>query len=155
MENRGTPSCLLFSLGQHSALGSGTVHDHTKPGGTVHNILQEELHRHSRIHINIGKTQVWNAPGIRPPACDELVFPGCQHQNKGYFECCRFRLKRGCIFRIALVWCQRPRYAAKVTESSWITSLHKWIGLREEKGVKKAEAKKAIPAKALPSPTQC
>ena len=40
--------------------------------GTVHNILQEELHRHSRIHINIGKTQVWNAAGIRPPACDEL-----------------------------------------------------------------------------------
>ena len=40
--------------------------------GAVHNILQEELHRHSRIHINIGKTQVWNAAGIRPPACDEL-----------------------------------------------------------------------------------
>ena len=31
-----------------------------------------QLHQHFRIHINIGKTQVWNAAGIRPPACDEL-----------------------------------------------------------------------------------
>ena len=38
--------------------------------GTVDNILQKELHQHSRIHINIGKIHVWNAAGIRPPACD-------------------------------------------------------------------------------------
>ena len=40
--------------------------------GTVHNILQQELYHHAQIHINTGKTQVWNAAEIRPPACDHL-----------------------------------------------------------------------------------
>ena len=40
--------------------------------GFVHNILQEELYRHARIRIHAGKTQVWNAAGDRPPACDLL-----------------------------------------------------------------------------------
>ena len=80
---------LLFSLGQHAALEAvrrrlrvderlfaflDDIYVTTTPGrvGTVHNILQQELYRHSRIHIHVGKTQVWNAAGIRPPACDQL-----------------------------------------------------------------------------------
>ena len=103
---------LLFSLGQHSPLEAvrarlingerlfaflDDVYVMNTPNGvgTVHNILQEELNQHSRIHINIGKTQVGNAVGIRPPACDQLTRiaqtqmpgcgrgPGCQRQNKG------------------------------------------------------------------------
>ena len=34
--------------------------------------LQEELYRHARIRIHVGKTQVWNAAGERPEACDVL-----------------------------------------------------------------------------------
>ena len=85
---------LLLSLGQHSELEAvrarlingerlfaflDDVYVTTTPNrvGTVHNILQEELYQHSRIHINIGKTQVWNAAGFRPPACDQLSGPGC------------------------------------------------------------------------------
>ena len=40
--------------------------------GDVYVALQEELFRHSRIRINVGKTQVWNAGGVRPEACDML-----------------------------------------------------------------------------------
>ena len=80
---------LLFSLGQHAALEAvkarllpgerlfaflDDVYVVTLPGrvGSVHNILQEELYRHARIRIHVGKTQVWNAAGDRPPACDVL-----------------------------------------------------------------------------------
>ena len=60
VENRGDALMpLLFSLGQHAALEAVT----TTPErvGIVHNILEQELHRHARIHIHVGKTQVWNA----------------------------------------------------------------------------------------------
>ena len=80
---------LLFSLGQHAALEAvrarllpgerlfaflDDVYVVTTPDrvGFVHNILQEELYRHARIRIHVGKTQVWNAAGDRPPACDLL-----------------------------------------------------------------------------------
>ena len=39
--------------------------------GTVHLVLQEELHRHARIKIHVGKTHV-NAIGERLEACDVL-----------------------------------------------------------------------------------
>ena len=80
---------LLFSLGQHAALEPvrrrlrvgerlfaflDDIYVTTTPErvGIVHNILEQELYRHSRIHIHVGKTQVWNASGVRPPACDQL-----------------------------------------------------------------------------------
>ena len=80
---------LLFSLGQHGALEAARARLHegerlfaflddvyvtTTPNrvGAVHNILQHELYHHARIHNNTGKTQVWNAAGVRPPACDHL-----------------------------------------------------------------------------------
>ena len=80
---------LLFSLGQHAALEAvrrrlrvgerlfaflDDIYVTTTPErvGIVHNILEQELHRHARIHIHVGKTQVWNAAGVRPPACDQL-----------------------------------------------------------------------------------
>ena len=40
--------------------------------GDVYRALQEELFRLSRIRIHVGKTQVCNAAGIRPGACDML-----------------------------------------------------------------------------------
>ena len=80
---------LLFSLGQHAALEAvrrrlrvgerlfaflDDIYVTTTPErvGIVHNNLEQELSRHSRIHIHVGKTQVWNAAGVRPPACDQL-----------------------------------------------------------------------------------
>ena len=79
---------ILFALGQHPALVAALRRFHagerlfaslddmyvvTTPDrvGAVHAILSEELWPHSRI-CHGGKTQVWNAAGIRPPACDEL-----------------------------------------------------------------------------------
>ena len=80
---------LLFALGQHAALEAvqrrllegerlfaflDDVYVLTTPDrvGDVYRALQEELFRHCRIRIHVGKTQVWNAAGIRPPTCDEL-----------------------------------------------------------------------------------
>ena len=79
---------ILFALGQHPALVAALRRFHagerlfaslddvyvvTTPErvGAVHAILSEELWPHSRISHG-GKTQVWNAAGIRPPACDEV-----------------------------------------------------------------------------------
>ena len=79
---------ILFALGQHPALVAAFRRFHagerlfaslddvyvvTTPErvGAVHAILSEELWPHSRISHG-GKTHVWNAAGIRPPACDEL-----------------------------------------------------------------------------------
>ena len=80
---------LLFALGQHAALEAVQrrllegerlfaflddvyVLTTTIRVGDVYRALQEELFRHCRIRIHVGKTQVWNAAGIRPPACDML-----------------------------------------------------------------------------------
>ena len=79
----------LFSLGQHAALDAvkarmvegevllaflDDVYVITKPDrvGDVYLALQEELYRHARIRIHAGETQVWNAAGERPEACDIL-----------------------------------------------------------------------------------
>ena len=89
-ENKGILSCpFLFSLGQHATLDAvkarmvegevllaflDDVYVITKPDrvGDVYLALQEELYRHARIKIHAGKTQVWNAAGERPEACDIL-----------------------------------------------------------------------------------
>ena len=80
---------MLFALVQHPALVAAIRRFHvgerlfayldgvyvvTTPDrvGAVHAILSEALWRHSRIRIHGRKTQVWNAAGIRPPACDAL-----------------------------------------------------------------------------------
>ena len=80
---------LLFSLRQHAALDAvkarmvegevllaflGDVYVIIKRDrvGDVYLALQEELYRHARIRIHAGKTQVWNAAGERPEACDIL-----------------------------------------------------------------------------------
>ena len=80
---------LLFSLGQHAALEAvkarmvdgevllaflNDVYVITTPErvGDVYVALQEELHQHARIRIHVGKTQVWNAVGERPDACEVL-----------------------------------------------------------------------------------
>ena len=81
---------LLFSLGQHAALQA--VQGRLDAGerlmaflddvyvatptpdrvGPIYTTLDVDLYRHARIRINGGKTQVWNAAGIRPRACDEV-----------------------------------------------------------------------------------
>ena len=80
---------LLLSLGQHAALDA--VKARMVEGevllaflddvcviigpdrvGDVYLALQEELCRRARIRIHAGKTQVWNAAGERPEACDIL-----------------------------------------------------------------------------------
>ena len=80
---------LLFSLGQHAALMAvqrqlaahekvfaflDDVYVVTSPDRVlaVYTILQAELWRHSRIRVHDGKTQVWNASGLRPDGCDIL-----------------------------------------------------------------------------------
>ena len=80
---------LLFSLGQHAALEAvkarmldgevllaflDDVYVITTPErvGDVYVALQEELYRHARIRIHVGKTQVWNAAAERPDACEVL-----------------------------------------------------------------------------------
>ena len=74
---------LLFSLGHHAALMAvqsqlaahervfaflDDVYIVTSPDRilAVYTILQAELWRHSRIRVHDGKTQVWNASGLRP-----------------------------------------------------------------------------------------
>ena len=80
---------LLFSLGQHGALqdasrtlGHGehlmAFLDDTcyvsKPArvGTICGSLDDALWRNVGIRIHVGKTQIWNQAGIRPPICDAL-----------------------------------------------------------------------------------
>ena len=95
---------LLFSLGQHAAfeavrrrlrvgerllafLDDMYVTTTSERVGIVHNILEQELYRHSRSHIHVGKTQVWNAAGVRPPhATSWNVLPKCPTQRR---ECGR------------------------------------------------------------------
>ena len=40
--------------------------------GDIHFLLQQELWRHSRMSLHLGKTQVWNRAGFEPRACAEL-----------------------------------------------------------------------------------
>ena len=40
--------------------------------GVVYATIEEALQHHARISIHGGKTQVWNASGVRPPVCDVL-----------------------------------------------------------------------------------
>ena len=74
---------LLFALGQHAALRAvqcnkslfafhDDVHVATTPDrvGEVYTALATQLYTHSRIRLHGGKTQVWNAAGLRPTACD-------------------------------------------------------------------------------------
>ena len=80
---------LLFSLAQHAALEAvkarmvdgevllaflDDVYFITTPErvGDVYVALQEELYRHARIRIHVGKTQVEKAVGERPDACEVL-----------------------------------------------------------------------------------
>ena len=80
---------LLFSLGQHAALKAvqgglqegerlfaflDDIYVVTSPErlGEVYALLSTHLLRCSSIRINVGKTQVWNAAGERPQACDLL-----------------------------------------------------------------------------------
>ena len=77
---------LLFSLAQHAALVA--TQEQLRPGeflfaflddiyivclpdrvGDIHAVLQEELYRHARISIHLGKTKVWNSGGEEPEAC--------------------------------------------------------------------------------------
>ena len=62
-----------FHAGERLFASLDDVYVVTKPErvGAVHSILSEELWPHSRISHG-GKSQVWNAACIRPPACDEL-----------------------------------------------------------------------------------
>ena len=79
----------LFALGQHQALeaiqGSlqpseilmaflDDVYVTTLPDrvATVEQSVEIQLWDHARIHVNQGKTQVWNRCGVRPPDCEHL-----------------------------------------------------------------------------------
>ena len=81
---------MLYSLGQHQALGSvqsrlrpherllaftDDVHAVAQPERivAVHRILGEELWQHSRIRINAGKTQIWNRGGHVPSGYETLL----------------------------------------------------------------------------------
>ena len=70
---------LLFALGQHAALEAvqirvndclhlDDVYVLTTPDRVGDVYRASELYRHCRIRIHVGKTQVWNAAGIRPPS---------------------------------------------------------------------------------------
>ena len=80
---------LLFSLGQHAALEA--VRARLLPGerlfaflddiyatsgpertAEIYAIIVEELWRHARIRVNIGKTQVWNSGGATPRGLETL-----------------------------------------------------------------------------------
>ena len=80
---------MLFSLGLHAALVaiSERLEDGERllaflddlyvvstPERTVavHNILREELWRHAKISVHLGKTHIWNRGGLVPDRCDEL-----------------------------------------------------------------------------------
>ena len=80
---------LFFSLAQHAALVA--TQEQLRPGeflfaflddicivclpdrvGDIHAVLQEELYRHARISVHLGKTKVWNSGGEEPEACAML-----------------------------------------------------------------------------------
>ena len=80
---------LLFSDGQHRALEvvNRSLRDDEKvmaflddtnfcsePNrvGGVYAAIEEALQHHAGIFVHGGKTKVWNASGVRPPACDAL-----------------------------------------------------------------------------------
>ena len=80
---------LLFSVGQHHALEvvSRSLREGEKvmaflddiyfcsePNrvGGVYVAIEDALQNHAGISIHGGKTKVWNASGVRPPACDAL-----------------------------------------------------------------------------------
>ena len=69
---------LLFPLGQHGALhdASRTLDTYyvSKPArvGPIYGSLVNALWRNAGIRIHVGKTQIWNQAGIRPPICDAL-----------------------------------------------------------------------------------
>ena len=81
---------MLYALGQHEALRS--VQSHFGAGeslfafhddiyavsqpervGDIHNLLRDQLWRHSRIQIHAGKTQIWNRGGFEPPGHAALL----------------------------------------------------------------------------------
>ena len=76
---------LLFSLAQHAALVA--TQEQLRPGEFLFAFLddiyivclpdrvgdiQEELYRHARISIHLGKTKVWNSGGEESEACATL-----------------------------------------------------------------------------------
>ena len=81
---------LLFCLGQHAALVAVAerlevgerlfaflddlyVISSPERSVEVHNLLREELWRHSKISLHQGKTCIWNRGGIVPTRCEELA----------------------------------------------------------------------------------
>ena len=80
---------LLFSLGQHGALQNASrtlghgehlmaflddTYYVSEPArvGPIYGSLENALWRNAGIRIHVGKTQIWNQAGIRPPICDAL-----------------------------------------------------------------------------------
>ena len=80
---------MLFSLGQQGALDA--IQARLRPGErlfaflddiyavsapertvAIYKIIEEELWRHARIRVNIGKTQVWNQSGKSPEDIEEV-----------------------------------------------------------------------------------
>ena len=45
----------------------------------IFNILRGELWKHARIQIHLGKTQIWNQGGEKPPGCDALTTDAQRH----------------------------------------------------------------------------
>ena len=39
---------------------------------TVYNLFQKNLWVYAGVRVNSGKTQVWNAAGIKPPVCEAM-----------------------------------------------------------------------------------
>ena len=102
---------LLFALGQHAALHAvqsrlkateslfaflDDVYVATTPDrvGEVYTALATKLYPHSRIRINGGKTQVWNAACLRPPLAiiwkgslkQKTQMPGCGEDQTSHPE---------------------------------------------------------------------
>ena len=68
----------LFSLGQHSVLVA--VQEQLSPDERLFAFLDpEELWTHARIQIHLGKTQIWNQGGEKPPGCDALTTDAQHH----------------------------------------------------------------------------
>ena len=67
MQSRLKTTESLFAF--HDDVYVATIPDRV---GEVYNALATELYTHSRIRLNGGKTQVWNAACLKPTACDYL-----------------------------------------------------------------------------------